>query len=92
MHHIRPPAISTVHAVLDRNDLVKRRKRKRHKAQGTQLIGANQPNGLWCADYKGEFMLGNRQCCYLVGSRAGARFGSIRRARRECGSSDSALS
>ena len=28
---IKPPAISTVHAVLDRNGLVKRRKRRRHK-------------------------------------------------------------
>ena len=22
------------------------------------------PNDLWCADYKGQFMLGNRQYCY----------------------------
>ena len=61
---IKPPAISTVHAVLDRNGLVKRRKRKRYKAKGTPLHGAHEPNGLWCADYKGEFMLGNRQYCY----------------------------
>jgi putative transposase len=61
---VKPPAISTVHAVLDRNGLVKRKKRRRHKASGTTLIGANSPNGLWCADYKGEFMLGNREYCY----------------------------
>ncbi len=61
---IKPPAVSTIHAVLDRNGLVKRKKRKRHKAQGTPLIGADAPNGLWCADYKGEFMLGNREYCY----------------------------
>jgi len=61
---IKPPAISTVHAVLDRNGLVKRRKRRRYKAKGTPLHGAHEPNGLWCADYKGEFMLGNRQYCY----------------------------
>jgi len=35
-----PPAISTIHAVLDRNNLVKRRKRKRYKAQGTSLTAA----------------------------------------------------
>jgi putative transposase len=52
--------VSTIHAVLDRNGLVKRRKRTHHKAQGTALLGAHEPNGLWCADYKGEFMLGNR--------------------------------
>ena len=61
---IKPPAVSTVHAVLDRNGLVKRRKRRRHKAQGTELVGAHAPNGLWCADYKGEFQLGNRRYCY----------------------------
>lgn len=61
---IKPPAVSTVHAVLDRNGLVKRRKRRRHKAQGTELVGAHAPNGLWCADYKGEFKLGNRRYCY----------------------------
>jgi putative transposase len=61
---VKPPAISTVHAVLDRNGLVKRRKRRRHKAEGTKLVAAHAPNGLWCADYKGEFMLGNRQYCY----------------------------
>jgi putative transposase len=61
---IKPPAISTIHAVLDRNNLVKRRKRRRHKAKGTKLVAAHEPNGLWCADYKGEFMLGNKQYCY----------------------------
>jgi putative transposase len=61
---IKSPAISTVHAVLDRNGLVKRRKRRRHKPQGTELHAAHEPNGLWCADYKGEFMLGNKQYCY----------------------------
>ena len=58
------PAVSTIHAALDRHGLVKRRKRRRHKAQGTALNSAGQPNGLWCADYKGEFMLGNHQYCY----------------------------
>jgi len=61
---IKPPAISTVHAVLDRNGLVKRRKRRRYKAKGTALRAAHQPNGLWCADYKGEFLLGNKKYCY----------------------------
>ena len=58
------PAISTVHAVLDRNGLVKRRKRRRYKAQGTALSRATAPNELWCADYKGEFMLTDRRYCF----------------------------
>jgi transposase InsO family protein len=61
---LKAPAVSTVHAVLDRNGLVKRRKRRRYKAEGTRLLGAQEANGLWCADYKGEFKLGNRQYCY----------------------------
>jgi putative transposase len=61
---IQRPAISTVHAVLDRNGLVKRRKRRRNRATGTPLSSSREPNALWCADYKGEFMLGNRRYCY----------------------------
>jgi putative transposase len=61
---IHRPAISTVHAVLDRHGLVKRRKRKRNKACGTALAHVTDPNELWCADYKGEFMLADRRYCY----------------------------
>jgi transposase InsO family protein len=56
------PAKSTIHAVLDRYALVERRGRRR--AQGTPLSLGEQPNELWCTDYKGEFLLGNRQYCY----------------------------
>src|SRR5258705_7307205 len=58
------PAISTVHAVLDRHGLVHRRRRRRPRLTGTELTHPSQPNALWCADYKGEFMLGNRRYCY----------------------------
>jgi putative transposase len=53
-----------VHAVLDRHGLVKRRGRRRNKATGTPLSTSDQPNDLWCADYKGEFMLADRRYCY----------------------------
>ena len=58
------PAISTVHAVLDRHDLVHRRRRRRPRAAGTALTRPLEPNALWCADYKGEFMLADRRYCY----------------------------
>jgi putative transposase len=61
---IQTPAISTVHAVLDRHGLVMRRRRRRHKAEGTALSRPLQPNDLWCADFKGEFMLADRRYCY----------------------------
>jgi putative transposase len=50
---VQRPAISTVHAVLDRHGLVKRRKRRRNRAMGTPLSSSSEPNALWCADYKG---------------------------------------
>ena len=58
------PAISTVHAVLDRNGLVNKGRRTRHHAQGTSLSQPSAPNDLWCADYKGEFMLADKRYCY----------------------------
>lgn len=62
---VKPPAKSTIHAVLDRNGLVDHRKgRIRYPCRGTGLEHVTEPNQLWCADYKGEFMMGNRQYCY----------------------------
>src|SRR5260221_6497867 len=58
------PAISTVHAVLDRHGLVTHGRRRRVRLQGTPLSQPTGPNDLWCADYKGEFMLANRRYCY----------------------------
>jgi putative transposase len=61
---VQCPAISTVHAVLDRHGLVTRRGGGRRRAHGTLLTQPVQPNDLWCADYKGEFMLADRRYCY----------------------------
>ena len=62
---VQCPAISTVHAVLDRHGLVRRRRRRvRVPRAGMPLSSPLAPNGLWCADYKGEFMLANRHYCY----------------------------
>ncbi|MFN8371093.1 MAG: IS481 family transposase [Bacteriovoracaceae bacterium] len=63
---VKLPAISTIHAVLDRNGLVESKlRRKNHTSiQPMHLSNPILPNELWCADYKGEFMMGNRQYCY----------------------------
>ena len=62
---MRIPAISTIHAVLDRHGLVKSElRRKRYKAEGTPLLHVQNPNDLWCADYKGEFMTADKKYCY----------------------------
>jgi putative transposase len=62
---IKPPASSTVHSILDRHDLVKKRRaRNKFKATASYLSNPNQPNDLWCTDFKGEFRMGNREYCY----------------------------
>lgn len=62
---IKLPAKSTVHAVLARNGMINvRKKRTRFKSQGTVLNHVHHPNDLWCADYKGQFLLGNQSYCY----------------------------
>lgn len=61
---VRVPAKSTIHAVLDRRGLVATGRRKRQRAKGTALSLGAHPNDLWCADYKGEFQLGDGRYCY----------------------------
>jgi transposase InsO family protein len=63
---VRIPATSTVHAVLDRYGLVShaRKRNRANKAEGTVLSAALSANDLWCADFKGEFKLGDGRYCY----------------------------
>lgn len=60
------PARSTIHAILERHSLVKKRRIRPmvHKAKGTDLSKPDAPNSLWCADFKGQFKLGNKTLCY----------------------------
>jgi len=56
---VRVPAKSTVHAILNRHGLVTRaRGRPRHCAEGAALSEALSPNDLWCADRKGQAIVG----------------------------------
>ncbi|MEQ1875657.1 MAG: IS481 family transposase [Bdellovibrionia bacterium] len=62
---VRIPSRPTIYLLLDRNGLVKKRGHRRTlKASGTRITLALAPNELWCADFKGEFRLGNREYCY----------------------------
>jgi len=62
--HVKVPARSTIHAILDRHGLVAQTSRRRTRAEGTPLSAGLNPNELWCTDYKGEFQLGNKRYCY----------------------------
>lgn len=61
---VRVPAVSTIHAVLNRHGLVQPMKHRRYRATGTPLSLGKNPNDLWCVDFKGEFKLGNGNYCY----------------------------
>lgn len=62
---IRLPARSTVHEILDRNGFIKHKKRpSRGPMHPTKLGDPQAPNDLWCADFKGQFRLGNHSYCY----------------------------
>ncbi len=61
---VRIPAKSTIHAVLHRHGLVKGIRRPRPSRHRHALSAGVAPNDLWCADFKGEFKLGNGHYCY----------------------------
>ena len=62
---IKLPAISTVHCVLDRHGLVdKHRRRNKYHATATYLSVPQEPNDLWCVDFKGQFKVGNGTYCF----------------------------
>jgi len=60
------PVRSTIHDLLDRHGLVKKRsKRRRYHAYPTlREEDIQSPNQLWCADFKGQFRMGNAKYCY----------------------------
>ena len=62
---IKTPSISTIHRVLEQNNLVNvHKKRFRGKASPTDLNLSLAPNDLWCIDFKGQFRMGDRKYCY----------------------------
>lgn len=59
------PAASTIGGVLRRNGIkMQSRQRHRHISRPTGLTEAQAANDVWCADYKGQFRLGNGSYCY----------------------------
>lgn len=61
------PAASTVGEILKRNDLVKKRGRRRTSSPyGKKLEGYDHPNAIWGADFKGHFPVGGKRCFPLT--------------------------
>lgn len=62
---IKIPSTSTVHCILERHDLVKKRRPKtKFKATASYLSNPTEPNDLWCTDFKGQFRMQNKEYCY----------------------------
>lgn len=58
------PCVATVSAVLERNQLIRSRKRPRPVAPfGEMLCTPGAPNDLWCMDHKGWWLAQNGQKC-----------------------------
>lgn len=62
---LKLPATSTVHCVLDRHGFVnKQRRRRKFHAIASYLSNPQEPNDLWCTDFKGQFRMKNHSYCY----------------------------
>lgn len=63
---IKCPAVSTIGEILKRNGLTTPRNRRGDNRihQSANPIDDQKPNNTWCADYKGQFALGDNALCY----------------------------
>ena len=61
----RWPAASTITGILKHHHMVAGRPRRRHTPPYSEpFLGCTQPNEVWCADFKGQFRLGEGRLCY----------------------------
>lgn len=59
------PAVSTIHRILKRHDLVRSRKpRRRREKPESSPLHADAPNDLWTVDFKGRFRTRDGELCY----------------------------
>ena len=59
------PAASTAGEILKRHGLIEPRKRRiPHRHPGQPYVEMREPNDVWTADFKGEFLTGDHRYCY----------------------------
>lgn len=65
---VKMPSRFTVHEILNRYDLVTHRARGRRREASlyfrSPMTSSGSANDVWCADFKGQFQLGNQRYCY----------------------------
>jgi transposase InsO family protein len=69
------PAASTIGEILKRAGLVGRPKRRRRSdPYRTRMSGYDEPNAVWCADFKGHFPVSGKRCHPLTVSDGFSRY------------------
>ncbi|MDA8596672.1 integrase core domain-containing protein, partial [Flavobacteriaceae bacterium] len=69
------PSVTTVHAILKNNGLVRKQKRRRKIELINPIFDPKQCNEVWSADFKGKFKMGNtKYCCPLTIQDSKSRF------------------
>jgi transposase InsO family protein len=58
------PSVTTVHNILIREALVVPKKKRRRVVAANPVFEPECCNDIWSADYKGSFLLGDKQRCY----------------------------
>lgn len=59
------PSASTTSEILKRHGMVHARRKRHHTPPYSEpFLKSNQPNEVWCADFKGQFRLGAGGLCY----------------------------
>jgi len=58
------PSISTIGAILRRNNLMPKRKKRKRFVPRKPIFDPNEPNEVWSIDFKGNFRLKNGEMCY----------------------------
>src|SRR5207245_1039836 len=67
------PTVATVHRILERHGRTGRRRRAQRRFHaGRPETAFDQPNGIWTADFKGQFRTGNGVYCYPLTVQDGA--------------------
>lgn len=59
------PSRTTIYNILKRAGMIPHRRTRKRVAPGGRVIdGIRSPNGLWSADFKGQFLTGDKIWCY----------------------------
>ena len=63
--NLEPPSITSIHNILNREGLIKKRRKKRRiPLYPSPFDAVTHPNQLWTVDFKGQFKVGSGHWCF----------------------------